>query len=201
MHGERVIVASHEASINGVRVGMRASGVSAIAPETQMLQRGVEKERSALDAIAMALLQYTPEVTFADDFSILMDMSASLRLFGGPLAICRGVANGVAALGFAANVGAAPTATGAWLLARSSRVKGYPLRRRVVKMDTLAHRLDNLPCHRLPTALPYCDWLNGIGAKNLGAIRRLPRAGTIPMPRQSGCSATVWRKPPGAPRC
>lgn len=126
MHVEQVIVASHEATISGVRVGMRAGGVSAMSPETEMLQRSVEKEQSALDAIAMALLQYTPEVTFAEDFSIVMDVSASLRLFGGPLAICRGVAKSIAALGFTAKLGAAPTATGAWLLARSPRMQGCP---------------------------------------------------------------------------
>ncbi len=179
MHLEQVIVPSREASLNGVRVGMRSGGVSAIAPETEMLERCLGKEQLALDAIAMALLQYSPEVTFADDFSILMDASASLRLFGGPLAICRSVATSIAALGFTANLGAAPTAKGAWLLARSSRIKGYPLRRRVLKMDTLTHRLDDLPCHLLPTALPHDEWLTGIGAKNFGAIRRLPRAGLM----------------------
>jgi protein ImuB len=176
---EQVIVASYEASRSGIRVGMRAGGVSAISPDAEMLQRSLEKEQSALDAIAMALLQYTPEVTFADDFSILMDVTASLRLFGGPRAICRGVAASVAALGFTANLGAAPTAKGAWLLARSSRIKGLPLRRRALKMDTLAHRLDVLPCKLLPKALLHYDWLNGIGAENFGAMRRLPRAGLM----------------------
>ena len=179
MHLEQVIVASREASLSGVRVGMRAGGVSAISPATEMLARSLEKEQLALDAIAMALLQYTPEVAYADDFSILMDVSASLRLFDGPLAICRRVSSSLAALGFTAALGAAPTAKGAWLLARSARTRGNSLRRRVVKMSTLTRRLDGLPCHLLPTTLPHYDWLNGIGAKNLGALRRLPRSGLI----------------------
>lgn len=179
MHLEQVIVASRDASLSGVRVGMRAGGVSAISPATEMLARSLEKEQLALDAIAMALLQYTPEVAYADDFSILMDVSASLRLFDGPLAICRRVSSSLAALGFTATLGAAPTAKAAWLLARSARTKGNTLRRRVIKMSTLARRLDGLPCHLLPTTLRHHDWLNGIGAKNLGALRRLPRSGLI----------------------
>ncbi len=158
---------------------MRAGGVSAISPATEMLERNPKKEQLALAAIAMALLQYTPEVAFSDDFSILMDVSASLQLFEGPLAICRRVAASIAALGFTAELGAAPTAKGAWILARSSRNKELPLRRRVLKMDTLTRRLDGLPCHLLPTTLPHHEWLNGIGAKNFGAIRRLPRAGLM----------------------
>ena len=165
--------------MQGIRVGMRAGGVSAISPDTGMLERSLEKERSALDAVAMALLQYTPEVTFADDFSILIDVTASLRLFGGPLAICRNVAASVAALGFTANLGAAPTAKGAWLLARSARTRGHPLERRALKMSTLTRRLNTLPCYLAPTTHPYGDWLNGIGARNLGALRRLPRAGLM----------------------
>ncbi len=165
--------------MQGVRVGMRAGGVSAIAPDTKTLERSFDKEQSALDAIAMALLQYTPEVTFADDFSIVLDVSASLRLFGGPLAICRNIAASVAALGFSASLGAAPTAKGAWLLARSTRGKSHPLARRVLKMRTLTRRLDALPCHLLPATQPHGDWLAGIGARNLGALRRLPRAGLM----------------------
>ena len=178
MHHGQVMLASRAAAMHGVRAGMRAGGVSAIAPDTAMLERSPEKEQSALDAIAMALLQYTPEVAFCHDAGILMDVSASLRLFGGPLAICRRVAAAVAALGFSASLGAAPTATGAWLLARSGRDKGpgRPLRRRVLKMNTLIRRLDALPCRLLPAALPYHEWLDGIGAGNLAALRRLPRA-------------------------
>ena len=176
MHQDQVIVATQQASLSGVRPGMRAGGVSAIAPGTRMLQRSVEKEQLALDAIAMALLQYTPEVAFSDNFGILLDVSASLRLFGGPRAICRRVAASIARLGFSARLGAAPTAKGAWLLARAPRLHGHPLRRRVLEMDTLRHGLDALPCQLLPAALPHSEWLDGIGARNLGALRRLPRA-------------------------
>lgn len=62
-----------------VRLGMRIGGVFAITPGTVILERSHEKKALALDAIAMALLQYTPEVAFQDDFSTLIDVSASLR--------------------------------------------------------------------------------------------------------------------------
>lgn len=179
MHLEQVAGMSSEAARSGVRLGMRAGGVSAISPDTVMLERSLEKEQSALDAIAMTLLQYTPEVAFADDFSILLDVTASLTLFGGPLAICRRVRTSTAGLGFTAHLGAAPTAMGAWLLARCSQTRGQPVRRRVLKISTLSHRLDRLPCHLLPAANAYQDWLTGIGAKILAALRRLPRAGLL----------------------
>ncbi|KAB0325485.1 DNA polymerase Y family protein [Janthinobacterium sp. PLB04] len=179
MHQEQVTAISPGAADSGVRLGMRIGGVSAIAPDTVTLERSLEKEALALDAIAMALLQYTPEVTLQDDFSILMDVSASLRLFKGSHAICGAIARSIAALGFTARLGAAPTAQGAWLLARSFRRKGTVFRRRALTMKSLERLLDRLPCGLLPAAAAYDEWLAGIGAKNLGALQRLPRTGLL----------------------
>src|SRR4051812_29030203 len=100
MDREQVLVASRLASRDGVAVGMRSGGVATIAPLTIMLDRDLEKEKVALEAIATALLQFTPEVAFAEDFSLLLDVSASLRLFGGPLALCRRVSASMRTLGF-----------------------------------------------------------------------------------------------------
>ena len=44
MHQEQVTAISPGAARSGVRVGMRIGGVSAIAPGTVILERGLEKE-------------------------------------------------------------------------------------------------------------------------------------------------------------
>ena len=170
---------SPEAARDGVRLGMRSGGVSAVAPDTVTLGRAFERETLALDAIATALMQYTPEVTFQNDFSILLDVSASLTLFKGPHALCLRVMRSIVTLGFTAQLGAAPTAEGAWLLARSYRTKGTVLRRRVISVEAMQHRLGLLPCSLMPAATPFHDWLNDIGAKRIGALRKLPRAGLL----------------------
>lgn len=174
-----VVTMSTEATRAGIRLGMRSGGVSAIAPDTVILERAPAKEELALNAIATALMQYTPEITFQPDFSILLDVSASLTLFKGPHALCLRVMQSIATLGFTAYLGAAPTAKGAWLLARSTRTKGIMLRRRVLSMITMQRRLNLLPCGLVPAALPFYDWLNDIGAKRVGALRKLPRAGLL----------------------
>ena len=179
MHAGQVLVASRQATADGVRPGMRSGGVAALAPATVLLERDPLKESLALDAVAMALMQYTPDVRFTDDFSVLLDVSASLTLFGGPAALCRRVAASIAALGFSAALGAAPTAKAAWLLARCPRSKGLPLRRRVLGMPGMTRRLDALHCQLLPSTWPFQQWLTGIGASNLGALRRLPRTGLM----------------------
>ncbi|CAN7408906.1 Y-family DNA polymerase [Duganella sp. LjRoot269] len=175
----QVVTMSPEAARGGVRLGMRSGGVSAVAPETVILERSPEKEELAFDAISTALMQFTPEVTLQSDFSLLLDVSASLTLFRGPHALCLRVAHSIVTLGFTAQLGVAPTAEGAWLLARSCRAKGAMFRRRVLSMTTMQRRLGQLPCGLVPAAVPFHDWLNDIGAKSIGALRKLPRAGLL----------------------
>ncbi len=160
----------------GVRVGMRRGGVAALAPEAGMLQRDVAREQAALQEVALALLQYTAEVALADEASLLLDVTASLRAFNGHRSLCRRVKNSLAMLGFSARIGMAPTAHGAWLLA-CHRQAILHRRRRALRLQTLSRRLDLLPCRLLPAARPYDDWLEGIGCRTLGALRQLPRAG------------------------
>ncbi len=174
---DRVLNVSREAWEAGVRPGMRRGGAATISLSTVLLERDLQKEEIAFDAIAMALLQFTPEVTIQDDFSVLLNVSASLRLFGGRLALCRRLRANIQALGFTARIGTAPTALGAWLLARAGSSRKHPVRRRAIKMETMARRLDQLPCDLLPNAEIHADWLRGIGCNSLGQLRALPRAG------------------------
>ncbi|MFA9217489.1 MAG: DNA polymerase Y family protein [Sphingomonadaceae bacterium] len=174
-----VLSLSPEAARDGVRAGMRSGGVAAIAPATVLLERALPQEQLALDAIATALMQYTPDITLQADATLLLEVSASLTLFRGPHALCRRVRQSVATLGFSLQLGAAPTAEGAWLLAHRLRSKGRPLRRRVLTLPGLHQQLDRLPCELLPAAAPHREWLHDIGARQLGALRQLPRAGLL----------------------
>lgn len=178
----QVLAASHEALRDGVRIGMRAKSVPAVSPDTITLEREPDKEQRALDALALALLQFTPDVsriTGAADQSIVLDVSASLRLFDGALTLCRRLTHSVHRLGLTLKLGAAPTATGAWLLARSGRTRSTLLRRRTTSITKLATLLDRLPCTTLPAAQRYRQWLTDIGTETLGELRRLPRAGLL----------------------
>lgn len=176
--GELVLSASLPAMQAGVRAGMRRGGVATVAPGTILIDRDQAKESRALEAIALAMLSFTPDVVFTDNFSILLDVGPSLRLFGGPLSLCRQVRSSIRRLGFTASLGAAPTAQGAWLLAQAPRQR-RALHRRCLQLATLGPRLDRLPCGLVPAAQPFLAWFDGIGAVELGALRRLPRAGLL----------------------
>jgi protein ImuB len=167
---ERVLVVSGAARAAGVQPGMRRGGVLMLLPEAQIHERSPQREAEALNAVAMAMLQYTPQVSEAEEAALLMDVGASLRLFGGVRALCRRVRADLRTLGFSASLGCAPTARGAWLLARAGR-------QRSVKMPSLVRRLDLLEVLLAPPARPYASWFEGIGCATFGELRRLPRPG------------------------
>lgn len=159
----------------GVRIGMKRNGALTVCPDAVLHDRDDKREAAALDAVAFSLLQYTPETAFAEHHSLIMDVSASLRAFGGLRRLFRRVRGDVLALGFTARFGMAPTAQGAWLLAHASGITFS--RGLVLRLESLTPLLNRVPCHFLPAAAPYDDWLTGIGCSTLGDLRRLPRAG------------------------
>ncbi|OZI76019.1 Y-family DNA polymerase [Bordetella genomosp. 2] len=171
---ERLAALTPAAAAAGLQPGMRRAGAAAIAPQVSLLARDPAAETRLLHEAALALLQYTPEVALAGADAVLLQVGASLAYFGGPRALHRRIATTLGAMGLHARLGMAPTAQGAWLLARQPR-RGAP--RRALRLATLARRLDALPCELLPCALPRRDWLHDIGCRTLGALRRLPRAG------------------------
>ena len=167
---ERVLACSPLARAAGVLPGMRRGGVLMLMPEARLHERTAEREAAALHDVAMALLQYTPLVTQAEESTLLMDIGASLSLFGGIRALCRRIRANLRALGFSCALSCSPTARGAWLLAR--RGAG-----RVLKMPSLVKRLDHLPSALPPPARAFATWFEGIGCFTLGDMRRLPRPG------------------------
>lgn len=175
----QVQVASALALADGVRPGMRIGGVAALSPATVMLERDPAREAAALEAIAVALMQYTPDVGYESDQGVLLDVGPSINLFRGARRLCSLVRHSVERLGFTVTLAAAPTAGGAWLLARAQRERGMILRRRCLRGSTLVALLDRLGCHLLPTTTPYHAWLHAIGVADLGTLRRLPRAGLL----------------------
>lgn len=181
---ERVLLMNRAAALLGVRDGLRRGGVQALAPDVVLHERDKGREQQALQAVACCMLQYTPEVAFTGPAQLVMDVTASLRAFGGRLALCRRVRASLRLLGFTARIGMGPTALGARLLADApppgaGHVRGGQVssRRRVLRLERLTAVLDTLPVDLLAAARAHHDWLDGIGCRTLGELRRLPRAG------------------------
>lgn len=180
---ERVVLANGPAMALGVRYGMRRGGVQALSADLVQLERDLVAETALMTSVALTLLHFTPAVAIdpePESATVMLDVTASLRLFGGHRALCRAVRARVRQLGAFVQIGCGTTAQGAAWLARQ------PLRktrrgivrpaRRAVQAARMTRLLDQLPVECLHT-LADPEWLEGIGCRTLGQVRRLPRAG------------------------
>ena len=133
---ERVVSANRLAMREGVHAGLRRAGAQALAPHAIQLDRDVAAETRLLQSLALALLAFTPHVTLgvADEATVLLEVEASLRLFGGHRALCRAVRYCAFRLGAMPQLGTGPTARGAaWLAsAQPAPIRGRRDRKSVV---------------------------------------------------------------------
>ena len=121
----------------------------------------------ALRGLATWALQFTPRVAVSGE-AVLLEVEASVRLFGGKRALRDRVVREGADQGVAA-VSWATTSLGAHALARAGIENGFKR-----PLDEL---LDGLPMGVLTAVGPHHATLARLGCQTLGDIRRLPRGG------------------------
>ncbi|MEN7529591.1 DNA polymerase Y family protein [Cupriavidus sp. DL-D2] len=180
---ERVVLANGPAVALGVGYGMRRGGVQALSADVVQLERDLVAEAALMTSVALTLLHFTPGVTIdpePESATVMLDVTASLRLFGGHRALCRAVRARVRQLGTFAQIGSGTTAQGAaWLARQPVRKTARGIvrpARRAVQPARMLRLLDRLPVDCLH-ALADPEWLEGIGCRTLGQVRALPRAG------------------------
>src|SRR5690606_9443980 len=170
---DQVCALTPEAQEAGIVPGMRRGTAVALAPDVLLRRRDLQAEADGLRQALLCLLQYTPDIAILDPHSLVMDIAASLTLFGGPRALWRNVCRSLKGLGLTTRLAMAPTAQGAWALALQTQSR----QRRVLRPRTLTKRLDSLPVDSLPALLPWLEWIHELGCFTLGQLRRLPRKG------------------------
>lgn len=121
-------------------------------------------------ALSVWALQFTPRVARVDE-GVVMELGASLRLFGGLPALRERVQAEATELG-AARVAWAPNSLAALALARGGRSGAETL-----SPSAWAALLDELPLDALSATAPHRQTLAHIGCRSLGELRRLPRGG------------------------
>jgi protein ImuB len=112
----------------------------------------------ALAPIAAWACQFTPKVSLEPPHELVLEVQASLRLFGGFGGLAHRLAAGLDELGYAFRLAAAPTARAALWLARGEGETAF---------------------EALPVEVTGFDagFLRGIGVCTVGALLELPRAG------------------------
>lgn len=172
----KLVAADGVAREQGVQIGMSLAAASSLLPELQWVERNRKQEAALIERLALALTRYTPLVVRRDD-SVLLEVSATRRLFGGGRALLQQAQQTVADCGIQeASWAVAPTAGAAWLLARVVNATQTPPLTRSTEA-----RLDALPLSPVLAAwrqeAALVELLQGIGCQTLGEARALPRTG------------------------
>lgn len=173
-----ILMPDFDALRAGVQVGHSRSYALALAPGLKMLAADKTRETQAFEAMALALLTYTPKVSLAHAHTLLLEVGSGLRLFGGLRALLSQVSATVAEFGYTARIACGPTAWGAWLLAQAHADR-QGRRWHVIKETSLARALDRLSVSLLPVALAHREALTHVGCSTLADLRQLPRLGVV----------------------
>jgi protein ImuB len=170
-HVPRIVACNDAARELGVRDGMLLSAAYALAPDLVQQSRDPVAEQGALEQLATFALAFTPMVSLVPPGAFVAEIGGSLKLFGGRAKIAQRLRNGLAARGFDARLGIAPTPIAALALARA----GSPAMPEDAK--ELAGALDALPLDVFDVDADVRATLAAAGVRSFGAADRLPRDG------------------------
>jgi len=130
------------------------------------------RRTEAVSGLATWCLQFTPRVAVIEPLTVspavVMEVDASLRLFGGKYKLVERVREGCIDLGLQ-QLAWAPTSLAAVAVARSGASNGF-----AKPLDQL---LDALPLETLTAVAAHQATLVRLGCQTLGQVRALPRGG------------------------
>ena len=178
----RVSQVNTAAAERGLRPGIKRATALALVADLLIGDSHAGREAAALQAAVHAALAFTPAVTQQDAQTVLLDVQASLRLFGGLAALQQQLQAALAPLGHRVQMAAAPTALGAALLAqwfpRAPTGRGdLVLGAHATRLPALQALLVEAPVWLLGPGREHWDALQGMGLHTLSDLRALPRTG------------------------
>jgi protein ImuB len=143
-----------------------------VAPESWMALQ-IQAAPSSIDLERLARLagDFTSRVSLEPPDAVLLEVQGSFQLFGGASSLCRVLLERCVAAGIEVRWALAPTPLAALALARAEQ--GVI----VLARDRLIGLLSPLPLTVLRWPAVTLERLESIGARTLGAVLRLPRAG------------------------
>lgn len=167
---------------SGLRPGLKRATALALAPDLLLGEAAPARDAAALQAVAHAALAFTPAVAAHDAQTLVLEVQASLRLFGGLAALRTRLAAALAPLGHQVQMAAAPTALGAallaqWLPGEKGEAGDAVLGPHATALPALRSLLQAAPLLLLQAGRAHAETLQGMGLHSLGDLAALPRAG------------------------
>ncbi len=153
----QVVLCNRKASELGLGPGLTAATANTIVANLKHVQRSPQRESLRLKALAEALYQLTPQIAIEPPAALLLEISASLRLFGSDQAITQQAVRLSAELGHQAHARLASTPAAALALA-----------------TTGVRELEQVPLAALKLSEQSVERFANMGLKRLQDVLHLP---------------------------
>ena len=168
--GREVIVRCNDmANDQGIWVGQNLSSALALSNQLQIRARHIKAERDTLQDLAQWAYQFSNKICF-EPLMLLLEVGASLHLFGGLEKLLNKILGDVEDLQFTVQYAMAPSVSAAALLARTT--PGLYVTRREALQEAVA----SIPLRRLTRDNKARKLIQDIGMTTLGECFALPRA-------------------------
>jgi protein ImuB len=174
----RISAANAGAQAQGVKPGLKRATALALAPRLTLGQADAARDAEAMLPVAHAALAFTPQVSLqpagepgAAADTVLLEVQASLRYFGGIDRLLQRLCQAIDPLGHTVRIATAATAQGAAVLAR---VEPPP---RCLNLASTRQALAAAPVWLLGPGREHWEALQGMGLRQVGDLLGLPRTG------------------------
>jgi protein ImuB len=168
---------NNAAQQTGVTAGMSVTTAMSLCSALELRPRDLKREQQYLDNIALWAYRFSGDVCLCPPNAVLLELSASLRLFNNLARLYRKFISAFRRRGLTVKLGIAPTPLAAELLSYqnlspASLVNGSGQWHR----DALQKALSDLPIRLLPLPTKTLSTLQEMGLNTLGNVQTLPRA-------------------------
>jgi protein ImuB len=160
-----IIACNREAARLGIKTGRTLAEANTLSDRLVSLCRNHEQEAQRLHQLAIAFSMLTPNVHVSADFGLLLDVSASITLFGGEQSLLDHAVVIIENELIRAHLVLAPTARGARWLARAHR--------QLIVSGPITPWLDDLPLYCMDVAAELIKDLRELNLHYLSALRHL----------------------------
>ena len=175
-----VFSANHAAQRCGVQREIALAAARALCAELIVLPREPIKEQQALDQLATGVYSLSPNISLSKQ-SVLIEVSTTLRLFGGLPALLKRARAAGRELGYRVVIGVAPTALAAWLFAQARTLATLSAEQKArcgcPDLAQLPERLADLPLRLFDWPRETLDALASLAVTRVRDVLALPRDG------------------------
>ncbi len=166
-----VVAVNQSAERTGIHTGMTLATALSITPQLRVWPRERTREQQLCRLVAISACQYSAAVSLSLPDTVVLEVSATLKLFRGAEHLVKQLTGEVRTQGIRIWPAAAPTARGAWLIAQQGT------RLKLTNLAELRAVLSPISSESLMSGATHTQALHTLGLYTLSDLLAQPRAG------------------------